>query len=78
MLDFVKDSLATKRTLTANDVAARLKVSRWTVGRWVRLGELDCVRLSLGKRAHIRVTESQLARFLDSHSGHYLTVRGRR
>ncbi len=49
--------------LTVDEVATRLKVSSWTVKRWLRDGELKGVRL--GKNGPWRTSEEDLARFLE-------------
>ncbi len=50
--------------LTVADVANRLKVHPATVKRWLRDGKMGGVLL--GDRAGWRVSEDDLARFLDS------------
>ncbi len=49
--------------LTAEEVGERLKVSPWTVKRWLRDGELRGVRL--GKNGPWRTTEDDLSAFLE-------------
>lgn len=49
--------------MTANEVAERLKVHPATVKRWLREGRLGGV--PLGDRAGWRITEKDLADFLD-------------
>ncbi len=49
--------------LTVEEVSDRLKVSPWTVKRWLRDGELKGVRL--GKNGPWRTTDADLDRFLE-------------
>jgi excisionase family DNA binding protein len=50
-----------ERLLTADQVAERLQVSRYSVWRWARLGELPALRA--GHR--IRFRELDVLRFLE-------------
>jgi excisionase family DNA binding protein len=50
--------------LTVNDVAKRLKVTPLTVRRWLNAGSLAGIQL--GDRAGWRITETDLATFLDA------------
>jgi excisionase family DNA binding protein len=50
--------------LTVNDVAKRLKVTPLTVRRWLNAGSL--VGIQLGDRAGWRISETDLATFLDA------------
>ena len=52
-------------TLSPDDIARRLRVSVWTVYRWIKADQLPFI--TLGNR--YRVRESDLARFLRSRSG---------
>ena len=52
--------------LTVEQVAERLKVSPWTVRRWLRDKEIEGFRLS--DRAGWRISEESLARFVASRS----------
>ena len=52
--------------LTVEQVAERLKVSTWTVRRWLRDKEIEGFRLS--DRAGWRISEESLARFVASRS----------
>ena len=52
--------------LTAEEVAQRLRVSSWTVRRWLRDKEIEGFRLS--DRAGWRISEESLARFVASRS----------
>ena len=49
--------------LTVADVAERLKVQPLTVRRWLKSGDLAGIQL--GDRAGWRITEDDLASFLD-------------
>jgi len=53
---------ATDRYLTAEEIAARLRVRPDTVRRWLRDGDLRGINLA--RRAGWRVTEADLAAFL--------------
>ena len=50
--------------LTIDEVAARLKVTRLTVRRWLQAGALNGTEL--GDRARCRIRETDLAAFLDA------------
>lgn len=50
--------------LTVRDVAARLRVSEWTVRRWLRGRELR--GRNLGGRGGYRVRASEVARFMEA------------
>ena len=52
--------------LTVDEVAERLKVSAWTVRKWLRDGEMEGSYLS--DRAGWRVPEGAIERFLRSRS----------
>jgi excisionase family DNA binding protein len=52
--------------LTVDEVAERLKVSSWTVRKWLREGEMEGSYLS--DRAGWRVPEGAIERFLRSRS----------
>ena len=52
--------------LTVEQVAERLKVSTWTVRRWLRDKEIEGFRMS--DRAGWRISEESLARFVESRS----------
>lgn len=46
---------------TVNEIAERLKVSRWTVSRWIKAGLLSAVQFG----ATWRVRDDELDRFID-------------
>lgn len=51
------------RLLTVPEAAERLRVSEWSIRRWLRSGRLKGVRIG-GSRAGWRVRESELEAFL--------------
>lgn len=53
-----------KHGLAPKDIAERLKVSVWTVYRWIESGELEHVDVGTSGHAAYRVTETALAAFL--------------
>lgn len=57
---------ANAELLTVDEVAARLRMSKWSVYRRVEAGELPAVRLGFGPRAPIRVSERELEAWLFS------------
>jgi excisionase family DNA binding protein len=52
-----------ERYLTLPEVAARLKVSRRTIYRWIKSGGLDAYQFG----REYRITESALKDFLEAH-----------
>jgi excisionase family DNA binding protein len=52
-----------ERYTTLPEVAERLKVSRRTVYRWIKNGELDAYQFG----REYRITESALKEFLEAH-----------
>ncbi len=60
------DQLAIPRLLRPAEVARLLTTSRTTVYRLIGSGELPCVRFA---GATVRVKESDLAAFIEEHSG---------
>jgi excisionase family DNA binding protein len=57
-----------EETLTAAEVADRLRVTPWTVREWLRSRRLHGYQL--GGRAGWRVRESDLAQFIAAREGH--------
>jgi excisionase family DNA binding protein len=53
-----------ERTFTVPEVAARLRVTEWTVREWLRTGRLRGYRPG-GTKAGWRVDESDLAAFIE-------------
>lgn len=53
-----------KHGLAPKDIAERLKVSVWTVYRWIERDEIEAVDVGTDGRASYRVTETALAEFL--------------
>ena len=49
-----------------NETAARLRVSRKTIRRMLDDGRLEAFRLGTGPKAHVRVDEAALDRWLHS------------
>lgn len=54
-------SVETEKLLTVGEVAARVRVSEWTVRRWLKTGELDGMKVA----RKWRVRPDALRRFLD-------------
>jgi excisionase family DNA binding protein len=54
----------TSTLLTVPEVAARLRVSEWTVREWLRRGRLQGLRPG-GTKAGWRIDEADLERFLE-------------
>lgn len=50
MMERPQDHQGQSRYLTMNEVAAQLRVSRRTVYRWIRMGELQVVHIGGTKR----------------------------
>ena len=55
-----------ERYLTLPEVAEQLKVSRRTVYRWVKAGDLSAFKFA----SEYRITESDLKAFLEAHRFH--------
>jgi excisionase family DNA binding protein len=56
------------RLLTIPEVAKRLKVSRRTVYRYIKKGELKTIRISQTPLYHVlRISEKDLKQFLKEH-----------
>ena len=53
-----------QKLLTVDEVAARLRVSKWSVYRLVRRGELPCLSLGASPRAPLRISEAELEDWL--------------
>ena len=62
--------------LTVDEVAARLKVTPLTVRRWLHAGALNGIQH--GDRANCRISESDLAAFLDARRRGGVQVRAQR
>lgn len=52
--------------LTIAQVCARLNVSRWTVHRRIKSGELEAIKDGNGNR-FVRISEESLARYIERH-----------
>ena len=55
----------TRPYLTVKEIAARLRVTEWTIREWLQLGRIRGIKLG-GAKAGWRVSESDLARFIAS------------
>jgi len=53
--------------LTIHEVAKRLKLSYITVWRWTREGRIKTIKFGQGKKAPVRIPESELKKFLEEH-----------
>lgn len=53
-----------ERYLTVKEVGGRLRVSRWSVGRLIKSGELEAVEVG----GVIRIPESALSDFIQRHT----------
>lgn len=62
------DPAQTDALLDAGEVAARLNLSRHTVYKRIRSGDLPCVYLGSGPNPPVRVSASELDRWLEAHT----------
>ncbi len=62
--------MADTQLLTVEEVAQRLKMHPETVRRWIRDGQLHAIRFGTGKRASLRIRESEVERFLANQERH--------
>lgn len=53
--------------LTVREVADYLGISRWTVVRYVEVGELDAIKAN-GERGAYRVSMASVSAYLDRHT----------
>lgn len=53
--------------LTVDEVAARLRVSRWSVGRYIKSGSLKAVKAP-GPKGAVRVSISSYVAFIEAHT----------
>jgi excisionase family DNA binding protein len=51
--------------LTSDEVCEILKISKSTVARYVRRGDLRAIRLPGGKRGHYRIPRTEVDRLLE-------------
>jgi excisionase family DNA binding protein len=49
--------------LTTTEAAALMRVSRQTISRWIREGQLPAKRIGVGQRSIYRVSQRDLAEF---------------
>jgi excisionase family DNA binding protein len=56
-----------EKLLTIHEVAKRLKLSYITIWRWTREGRIKTIKFGQGKKAPVRIPESELKRFLEEH-----------
>jgi excisionase family DNA binding protein len=55
----------TRPLLNVREVAARMRVSEWTVREWLRQGRIRGLRPG-GTKAGWRISEAELARFIEA------------
>lgn len=53
--------------LTVDEVAERLRVSRWSVGRYIKSGSLKAIKAD-GPNGAVRIPLASYAAFLDDHT----------
>lgn len=53
--------------LTVDEVATRLRVSRWSVGRYISSGALKAIKAP-GPNGAVRIPESSYAAFITDHT----------
>lgn len=56
--------MTTDPLMTTTEIAAKLRVSRQTVSRWIREGRLEAIAIEVGPRPIYRIRESQYRAFL--------------
>lgn len=59
--------MATERFLTVEEVANVLRVSRWSVSRYIDAGELTAIKAD-GRNGAVRIPESGLEDYLRAHT----------
>jgi len=65
-----------KRLLTRQEAAERLKIGLRTLDRRLATGDIPCYRLGEGPRPPVRISEEQLAAYLERiNSGGHQQVR---
>lgn len=55
--------------LTVDEVAALLRVSRWSIGRYVKSGALSATKAP-GPKGAVRIPVSALNAFIEAHTEH--------
>lgn len=53
---------------TVKEVADYLRISRWSVGRYIESGELTALKAGEGRTAAVRIPASSLADFIERHT----------
>lgn len=53
--------------LTVDEVADLLRVSRWSIGRYIKSGDLKATKAP-GKKGAVRIPVSALAAYIDEHT----------
>ncbi len=51
---------------TPTELADLLSVSLWTIYRWIKEGKLECYKLGGNKLGRTRISQEQVAKFLDA------------
>lgn len=57
----------TERFLTVEEVAAILRVSRWSIGRYIAAGALKAIK-SDGPNGSLRIPVSALTAYIEAHT----------
>lgn len=60
-------ALETDRFLTVDEVAAALRVSRWSVGRYIKAGALTALKAG-GPNGSVRIPLSSLNAYIEAHT----------
>jgi excisionase family DNA binding protein len=56
-----------EKLLTIHEVAKRLKLSYITIWRWTKEGRIKTIKFGQGRKAPVRIPESELKKFLEEH-----------
>ena len=56
--------------LSSQETMARLKISRETLRKLIRTGELTAFKIGEGTTSHLRVTEESILAFIARHTVH--------
>ncbi|SCL16504.1 DNA binding domain-containing protein, excisionase family [Micromonospora pallida] len=57
----------TEQYLTVDEVAKSLRVSRWSIGRYIKAGALTAIKAD-GPNGSIRIPLSSLTAYLEAHT----------
>lgn len=57
----------TENYVTIKEVRGRLNVSRWTVDRLIKTGELDAIK-GAGPKGLVRISETSLTSYIERHT----------